>query len=202
MNDFRMRCVILWVFICFSVISCGGKAQLKSWRNRGFEGGLVNSILVVGVAKDAEIRNYFGAVFVKHFEKAGIRAVAVDSIVSVDKVSDKDAVKAAAKKQKMQAVLVTHLESEGSKEVYQPGPTGGMGGFDNYYTRILGSAAMSGYYQKEKYAKLDSRLYDTASGEVIWTGVSEHLDPKSAKDIIKALAPEVIKGMREDKVIQ
>jgi hypothetical protein len=117
-------------------------------------------------------------------------------------VADKDAVKSAAQKLKMQAVLVTHLESEGSKEVYQPGPTGGQDRFDYYYRWIYGTAQMSGYYQKERYAKLVSKLYDTASEEVIWTGVSEHLDPKSAKEIINALAPEVIKGMREYKVIQ
>jgi hypothetical protein len=184
------------------MISCAGKSQLKSWRNGAYEGGRVNSILVVGVSKDAEIRNYFGSVFVKQFERAGIRAQAVDSIVSADKVVDKDAVKAAAQKQKLQAVLITHLESEGSKEVYQPGPTGGQDRFDYYYRWVYGTAQMSGYYKKEKYAKLVSKLYDTASEEVIWTGVSEFIDPGSAKDIISTLAPEVIKGMREDKVIQ
>lgn len=202
MNDFRMSHRILLILVCAGLMSCAGKTQLKSWRNGGYEGGVVNSILVVGVAKDAEIRNYFGSVFVKHFTRAGLKAAAVDSIVSADQKMDKDTVKAAAQQQKMQAVLITHLESEGSKEVYQPGPTGGQDRFDYYYTWVYGTAQMSGYYKKEAYAKLISKLYDTATEEVIWTGVSEHIDPKSAKDIINALAPEVIKGMREDKVIQ
>jgi len=202
MNDFRLRYMILWILVCVGLISCAAKGQLKSWRNGAYEGGLIKSILVVGVAKDAEIRNYFGSVFVKHLERAGIRAAAVDSIVSADQEMDKDRVKAAAQKQQMTAVLVTHLEGEGSKEVYQPGPTGGQDRFDYYYTWVYGAAQMTGYYKKEAYAKLVSKLYDTASGEVIWTGVSEFIDPKSAKDIINALAPEVIKGMREDKVIQ
>lgn len=202
MNDFRMSYRMVWVLLCVGLISCAGKGQLKSWRNGAYEGGFVKSLLVVGVAKDAEIRNYFGSVFVKHFTKAGIKAAAIDSVVTADQEMDKDTVKAAAQKQKMQAVLVTHLESEGSKEVYQPGPTGGSDMFDFYYARIYGTAQLTGYYTKEKYAKLVSKLYDTASGEVIWTGVSEFVDPKSAKEIIEALAPEVIKGMRDDKVIQ
>lgn len=202
MNGFRMSYRILWVLVCVGLVSCAGKTQLKSWRNGAYEGGFVNSILVVGVAKDAETRNYFGSVFVKRFNSAGIKAAAIDSVVSTDQEMDKDTVKAAAQQQKMQAVLITHLEQEGSKEVYQPGPTGGPDRFDFYYARVYGTAQTSGYYKKENYAKLISKLYDTATETVIWTGVSEHIDPKSAEDIINALAPEVIKGMREDKVIQ
>jgi len=199
---YRILSILVCIGVCIGLISCAGKTQLKSWKNGAYEGGFVSSILVVGIAKDAETRDYFGSVFVKHFGRAGIRAAAVDSVVSDDMMKDKDAVKSAAKKQNMQAVFITHLESEGSKEVYQPGPTGGRDQFDYYYTWIYGTAEISGYYTKEKYAKLDSRLYNTETGEVIWTGVSEHLDPKSAKEIINALAPEVVKGMREDGVIQ
>ena len=202
MNDYRMSYRILCVLIFAGLISCAGKTQLKSWRNGAYEGGYVKSILVVGISEDAEIRNYFGSVFVKRFARAGINAAAIGTVVSADQGWDKDTVKTAAKQQNMQAVLVTHLESEGSKEVYQPGPTGGPDRFDYYYVRVFGTAQTSGYYKKQNYAKLISKLYDTASQEVIWTGVSEHIDPKSAKDIIKALAPEVIKGMREDRVIQ
>ncbi len=202
MNASVVRYKILWLLVIAGLLSCGGKTQLKSWRNGAYEGGYVGSILVVGIAKEAEIRKTFGSVFVKHFSRAGINAVAIDSVVSPERELDKDSVRDAAQQKKMQAVLVTHLSSEGEKEFYQPGPTGGEDRLDYYYARVYGSAQTSGYYKMEKYVKLISKLYDTESGEVIWTGVSEHVDPDSPNEIIDALAPEVIKGMREDRVIK
>ena len=202
MNIFRVRYRILWTLIFFMLFSCAGSTELKYWRNGAYEGGIVKSIMIVGISKDAEIRKYFEEVFSKRFSRAGIKAVASNKVIPSGQAPDKDAVKTAAEKQGMQAILVTHLSQEGEKDFYQPPATGGANGLSYYYSRVYNSVYVTGYYKKEKFVKLVSNLYDTASEEVIWTGVSQHIEPKSAKDIIGALAPKVIKGMRSDKVIR
>ena len=184
------------------LFSCAGRTELKYWRNGAYEGGIVESILIVGISKDAEMRKYFEEVFSKRFSRVGIKAVASNEVIPSGQAPDKDAVKAAAEKQGMQAILVTHLSQEGEKDFYQPPATGGSNALSYYYSRVYNSVYVTGYYKKEKFVKLVSNLYDAASEEEIWTGVSQHIEPKSAKDIISALAPKVIKGMRSDKVIR
>ena len=201
MNISRVRYRLLWTLIFFMLFSCAGSTELKYWRNGAYEGGMVKSIMIVGIAKDAEIRKYFEEVFSKRFSRAGIKAVASNTLISADQEMEKNAVKAAAEKQGVQAILVTHLSQEGEKDFYQP-PATGSDRLSFYYPWAYRSVHSTGFYKKEKFVKLVTNLYDTASEEVIWTGVSQHVEPKSAKDIIGALVPKVIKGMRKDKVIQ
>ena len=202
MNTSWVRCRVLWVLICFMMISCASRTELKYWRNGAYEGGTVRSVMIVGIAKDPEIRAYFEDVFSKRFTSAGVKAVASNAVIPPGKELEKNAIKTAAQKQGMQAVLVTHLSQEGEKDVYQPPATGGTGRLSYYYPRAYNSVHATGFYKKEKFAKLVTNLYDTASEEVIWTGVSQHIEPKSAKEMIGALAPKVIKGMRGERIIQ
>lgn len=202
MNIFQVRYKILWTLIFFMLFSCASNTELKYWRNGAYEGGIVESMMIVGIAKEAENREYFEEVFSKHFSRAGIKAVASNKMIPPGQKLDDDAVKTAAENQGLQTVLVTHLSQEGAKDFYQPPATGSFNRLSYYYPRAYNSVHSTGYYKKEKYVKLVTNLYDTASEEVIWTGVSEHLEPKSAKDIIDALVPKVIKGMRKDRVIR
>ena len=196
-----VRYRILWLLVFFILFSCAGSTELKFWRNGAYEGGVVKSMMIVGISKDAENRRYFEEVFSKRFSREGIKAVASNTLISADQEMEKNAVKAAAEKQGVQAILVTHLSQEGEKDFYQP-PATGSDRLSFYYSWAYRSVHSTGFYKKEKFVKLVTNLYDTASEEVIWTGVSQHVEPKSAKDIIDALAPKVIKGMREDRVIQ
>ena len=202
MNIFRAHYRILCTLLFFVLFSCAGSTDLKYWKNGAYEGGAVESMMIVGISKDAETRKYFEEVFSKRFNRAGIKAVAGNTVIPQGQELEKDAVKTAAQKQGVQTVLVTHLTQEGEKDFYQPPATGGINRLSYYYPRAYNSVHSTGYYKKEKFVKLITNLYDTASEEVIWTGVSEHVEPKSAKDIVNALVPKVIEGMRKDRVIR
>ena len=83
------------------------------------------------------------------------------------------------------AVLITRLVGIVDKEVYQ------LAADYNYYHDYFGyydhalSQLNSGYYSSYKLLTLESALYDTASGNLIWSMQSETIDASQPRQIIE-----------------
>ena len=59
-----------------------------------------------------------------------------------------------------------------------------------------------GAYKKQEFVKLISNLYETSTEKLIWTGVSESIDPESDKSIIETLVGKVIEDLRKNNLIE
>ncbi|HYA02738.1 MAG TPA: hypothetical protein VEI04_06455, partial [Syntrophobacteria bacterium] len=56
--------------------SCGGTNLSYVWKDPGYGGGYLTSVMVVGVSEDLARRRLFEEVFVREFQKRGIKVVA------------------------------------------------------------------------------------------------------------------------------
>ena len=195
----------VFALILAVVISCSSTKLTSSWKDRSYKGGYVKSVFIVGISKDSAIRKRFEESFAATFTRAGINSVASITVVPAGKELDKDIVKSAAKARSMETVLVTHLAASGEKKIYQPGPTGPSSRaryYGHYYPMVYGYTHSPGIYKKRKFVELVSNLYETASEKLIWTGVSESIDPQSAQEIIDSLVQQVIKDMRGNGLLK
>ena len=201
---------VFFVILLVVLSSCSSMKPstklIATWKDRSYDAGYVNSILIVGISKDLTTRKLFEETFSKSFSSAGVTAVSSIDIVSPPKKVDKDTIKSAAKAESMKAVLVTHLEASGKKEVYQPSPTGPSRSnmnFGPYYDSVYYSITQgSAIYKEKEYIKLVTNLYETSTEKLIWTGVSESINPKSTERIIEILVKEVIKDIRKENLIR
>ena len=205
MKNVSMRSIAVFVIFFVVLVSCAGTELTATHKYKSFDAGYVNSILIVGVSDDAAMRKLFEETFAKRFSRAGVNAVSSMAIISPEKEMDKDTIKSAAVANSMETVLVTHLAGSGEKKVYQPaanGPSRSARYFGNYYPSIYSSARSSGMYKDRKFVKLVSNLYETSTEELVWGGVSESIDPKSAERISDTLVEKVIKDMRKNNLIK
>ena len=83
------------------------------------------------------------------------------------------------------AVLVTRLLGVEEKTSYQP-PTAHLhyGSYDQYYRHAL-TEVSPGYYRRFSVLTIESTLYDTRSGELIWSMQSESIEPSTPRPVIE-----------------
>ena len=197
--------VVVLIFIAILSACAGSTKLIGSWTDRSYEGGHVKSILIVGLTKNTTARKLYEDTFSNRFSKAGINTIASMSVIAPEKELDKDTIKSTAVGKSMKAVLITHLEASGKKEIFIPGPTGPPGDarrFSNYIPTVYGSEYSLGGYQKKEFVKLITNLYETSTEKLLWTGASESIDPESDKSIIDELVVEVIVDLRKNNLIK
>jgi hypothetical protein len=183
------------------------------WLEPSFQGPPLKSVMIIGVAKDRNVRKRFEDSFARQFRSNGIRAASGHDLIPSESIltsenlkKHKAIIKQAAEANKMQALLVTRLIGVEHVDEYIPPtyiaqPPHYYGRFDDYYTRTWNDVYTQGSYLTRKYVRLETRIYDTASEKLIWSASSETIDPSSVDSLFSDLIEVVIKRLKKDGLV-
>jgi hypothetical protein len=198
-------------FLTLSLISCASTTLVDTYKDKAYEGRMLESVMVVAITENVRNRTVFEGRFSDEFKRRGIQSIPSTDVIPSDEDATKDAIKAAAVDKEMNAVLVTHLVAVEEKEVYNPppystywGPHGTLGphgNFGPYYSNVYGYVHAGGYYTKHKLVRLETNIYDTESEKLIWSASSETFEPGSANKTIEDLCKVIMKKLTDDKMI-
>ncbi|MBW1841189.1 MAG: hypothetical protein JRF27_01125 [Deltaproteobacteria bacterium] len=212
-NTFKLSSSAVLFFI-FILTACTPTKLIDAKKDDAYTGGPLKSVMVLGIADNIRNREMFEKAFAKQFNIEGVEATtSLDAIprdVKLDKDnvdSHKDIIKAAAVKQGMDAILITHLVGVEEKEVYHPPMydpfvVSGVRDFGSLYYTNYHATYTPEHYTKHEYVRLESNLYDVETEQLIWTAASETVDPKSVDETIDTLCKAVIKNLRKNNLIQ
>jgi len=99
--------------------------------------------------------------------------------------ADVDRLRAALGQHGIDGAITVRLLNIEDKETYVPGnPRVHPGGYYGYYGRVGAVVYEPGYYRSDTYVKVETSLYDVAAGKLLWTGVSETLNPSTVDGVI------------------
>ena len=187
--------------------SCGGTNLSYVWKEPRYGGGYLTSVMVVGVSKEVDRRRVFEEVFVREFEKRGIKAVASMKVLGPDTRLTRDTVKAEAARLGVDAVLATRLISAGNEEIDRPPsistmPSAQYGNVDLYFYAFDAQSAYPGALGKHYVVRLETSVFDTDTEKLIWTASSQTVEPESIREIIESLCKNVMDRLREDKLLR
>jgi hypothetical protein len=187
--------------------SCGGTNLSYVWKDPRYGGGYLTSVMVVGVSEEVARRRLFEEVFIREFEKRGIKAVASIKVLGPDTRLTRDTVKAEAARLGMDAVLATRLISAGNEEIDQPPsistmPSAQYGNVDLYFYGFDAQSAYPGAHGKHYVVRLETNVFDTDTEKLIWTAASQTVEPESIREIIESLCENVMDRLREDKLLR
>ena len=71
-------------------------------------------------------------------------------------------------------------------------------GFYGYYYAGVQYANISGYLSQNVVVVLETNIYDTNDEKLIWSGISETVDPDKASDVIKSFGSELVSRLRQE----
>jgi len=180
MKPTRSLHTIILALTALALTACATSPPVVEWRSESFT-SKVDDILIIGVSEDAERRYTFETRFVEALAANKTRAIPSRKLLTSSINLRRDIVEKAIEGQQVGAVLITRIAGVKEKETYQLQDDYDYERADSgYYDNAL-QETNKGYYANEKLVLLETRLFDTASGKLIWSlqsGATAETEPK------------------------
>ena len=145
----------------------------------------MNNILIIGVTSRSTRRRVFEDEFVEVLEARKVSATPSYELITTSLQLSREVVENAIKGQDIGAVLVTRLAGVKEEEVYrQPDDQDENLTYFSYYDNSL-KQVNDGYYAQFRTIVLETNLYDTRSGELVWSMQSETMDASQPRHVIE-----------------
>jgi hypothetical protein len=207
------RAIFLSIFLLTVLAGVSAKSikMVTAWFNPKYEGHTFHKVLVIGVAQNLEVRADFEDEMAAKIARPGIETIPGNQILlrpDPQAKPDLDALRAQIRDNHIDAVVVSRLLKVDKKVTSIPSSTY-VAPFPYYYSfyGYLGAVYPviydPGYEREETTVSVETNVYATSKpdGDLVWTGVSESFNPKSAKKVADGLVKEVPKQMEKDGLL-
>ena len=197
--------LLLFTVLLITLTACTTTKLSGSYTDEGLAGKKFQHILIIGAAKQPDIRKQFEDEFVRQLQAQNVKAIPSHTILSADKMMDRNIISTKISELGVDSVLVTRLVGVEKKREIDSGST--------YRVPYAYYSKMHEYYKKgfeseeasplttHKVISLETNIYDAETEKLVWATASDvqvqDKISKLSKDFIKA----VISKMLSDEVI-
>ena len=207
------RLILLSIFLLTVLTAVSAKSikLVTTWFNPKYEGQAFHKVLVIGVAQNPEVRADFEDEMAAKIARPGLETIPGNQILlrpDPKAKPDIDSLRAQIRDNHIDAVVVSRLLKVDKKVTSIPSSTY-IAPFPYYYSfyGYLGAVYPviydPGYEREDTKVIVETNVYATSKrdGDLVWTGVSESFNPKSAKKVADGLVKEVPKQMERDGLL-
>ena len=192
---------ITLILTALVITACASTGPIGEWRKEGFSGTL-DDILVIGVTSRSTRRRVFEDKFVEEFAALGINATPSYKLIESSMYLSREIVEKAIQGRNLGGVVVTRLAAIKEAEVYQPS----VDEDDNLsYFTFYDKA----FHQKDRgttatygVLTLETNLYDTQSGELVWSMQSQAIEAAQPRHIVEEYIALAIKTLARRGLIK
>jgi len=194
--------------------ACSSTQVQSTWKDPYYQ-AVPQKVMVVGVTQRPASRRLFEDEFVWQLKALGIDAVASYTVVSDRKQNNQRAIARQVRRLGADAVLITRTVGyetvktrvPGTVHVppmpypaaagtpYQPPPF--YNTWQDYYAYGYQTMYTPGYIAEDKYAIIETNLYQASNDKLVWAATSETSLGGSKKKSIKNYIKEMVKTMIE-----
>ena len=187
--------------------SCTNTKITSVWMDSNKAGTSFNDLLIIGIANEEHNRRLFEEEFTTQLKAVGVESEVSYTVLPQGTDINPETVTAAIDGKGVDAIIVTHLVAVEQETVYRQSMDyrpayGYYNGFYDYYPHVHSYVQQPGYYTTHDVVKLETNLYEAASGELVWTAQSQSFAPESAKEVIDELVQLVITDLQEKGLIK
>jgi hypothetical protein len=187
-------------------LACGARTDLGTVWNAKMPRAPVTRILVIGIAENSVTKRSFEDAFAAELNQRGAEAAPSYMFLPPDERLSEEMVREVVRQRGIEAVVVTRLLKVDEDKQYIPPRTdyvsrGYAGGLYGYYGSAYDVVHTPGYWQTVTIVRLETRLYDAETADLIWAAQSDTFDPSSTDDTIKSVTKAVAKRIAADGLI-
>ena len=207
------RSALLTLAMLAILAASSGKSikMISSWFNPIYKGQTVHKILVIGVAQNLEVRADFEDELAAQIARPGIETIPGNHILlrpDPNEKPDLEYLRGQVHDNQIDAVVVTRLLRVDKKVTHVPSSTY-VAPYPYYYSvygylnAVYPLMYDPGYSREDTTVSVETNVYATSKpeGDLMWNGVSESFNPKSAKKVAEGLVKELPKQMEKDGLL-
>jgi hypothetical protein len=183
---------------------------LFTWINPNYSGAQFKNILVLAINGRASIRAEFEDQLAAAIARPGVQAIPSYSLLPRPNATpiDMNQLRDVVQGQNIDAIVASRLVkytktvTDIPGQAYTPYPY--YGTFYGYYAEVYPVVYSPDYLQVDKVAQVETNFYSTAKtdGELIWTGTSDTVNPRTPTKGVDALVKVLIQELQKQKIIQ
>ena len=190
------------------ISSCATSSLVATWHDDNYSGvDALDNVLIIAVTNDETIKRLYEDIFVEKLVESGIRAQASYKLSESDIKPDRESMQKAIDESGAGALLITRYLGTDVKEHYHP-PQRTMLWSDPYYSRYYRYYPMAyrevyspGYTVTVTTVSLESNLYDTRTGKLIWSVRSESVNPSMTRKYVKELVSLCVNDLKKNNLM-
>ncbi|UCF94993.1 MAG: hypothetical protein JSW39_12850 [Desulfobacterales bacterium] len=165
-------CGILAAAGLLAMTSCSPTTLQTVWKDNDYRGGKLKKVLIIAADANQIIRRKFEDEFVRKLDAHGTAGVASYRVIASDEISDRQVVDSAIRDLGIDAVLVTRLVSRKKEKEYSSPPYYSRDWY-GWYSRSYVYPPSQRYYSEYEVVNLETNIYATRSGKMIWSALSD-----------------------------
>jgi len=183
------------------------------WKDPQYRGGKLKNVLVVAGTKNQVIRRIFEDEFTASFKRRGTDAIPSYTIFPSEKTLDRETIESKSGDLGFDSLLIARVVDTKTKRELIAGPS-------NYYYRdiyfydwpnrysLFSSGPYPGryyndrlYYSEYEVVNLETNIYDTKSGKLIWSALSDTVIGGSSELEISSVVNTIMKNLAKNQLI-
>lgn len=199
--------IITFTFLTIFFISCSSTKTsiIGEWQDDTYQKGKIQKVLVLGIVNKEKplLRRNFEDGMARAFQDGGISATPSMDHMPYDVATDSSTFEKYFKELQVDAVVVARLVAVDASRDYKAGylytiPYNSYYGFYGYYNVGIAYANSGGYLSREVVVVLETNIYETVNKKLIWSGVSETVEPDKASDVINSFGSELVSRLKTE----
>ena len=201
----KIAFLVTAVFV-LTLTSCTTTKLTGSFKDESLAGKKFKHILIIGAARQPDIRKQFEEEFARQLQAQNVKAVPSYLILSAEQVLNRDIISAKISELAMDAVLVTRLtELKKKREAYRGNtyrtPYAYYNQMHEYYKKGFEESAGQSPLTTHKIISLETNIYSAETEKLVWATASDVQVQDSVKNLTKDFIKAVVNKLLSDKVI-
>lgn len=200
--------------LCLLVLAACSLTNLNAvWKDPQYQGGKLKNVLVIGGSKNQVVRRILEDEFTAQFKSRGTHAIPSYTIFPSENTLDKDTIESKSHALGLDAMLIARVVDTKTKQALTPAPDSYyyrdtyFYDWPNRYSRFY-SAPWPGrfyddrlYYSEYEVVNLETTIYDTQSGKMIWSALTDTALGGSSELEINSVVAVIMKNLAENQLI-
>lgn len=194
-TTYRRIIFSMFISIFLFITGCASTHIISAWKNPEYEAGQIRKVAVIGVFRRPTLRHYFEEEFARRLKAENIETVPGYSVIKNEKMPE-EALIAKIKGLNIDALLISRIVDKKTIETYYPPQTRYIGpprpyyhNWYRYYRDSYNYVVTPGYTVRQKIVKIETSIYDTKTGNLVWSALSEsYADSPTIKDVESFIA--------------
>jgi hypothetical protein len=204
----RIALALAALTLAVAAVSCGTSTSLvQHWSDTSYQGQPGQKMMIIALAKSERNQYTWEEAFSTALQREKVQPLAGSKFLPAGSMADESTLKQDIKESGANLVAVTRLVAVDKEQQYVPGstyytPAPGYYGMYGYYASSYGVVHEPGYMVENTIVKLETNVYDVATEKLVWSGLTETLNPETAQDAANSAVYTLVENMVATKVIR
>jgi hypothetical protein len=200
----RFNHIVAIFFLLCMAAACTAAKLADLWEDREFTGAPFKKLFVINIAASPATRLIVEKSLSTDLRSQHIEAIAGRQNLSEEELGLLHRITPWLREQAIDAILLTRFLPVGEQTDPPPDrfiPAEYYQHYDSYYRAAQDYCQSAGDPKKTQAIKLETNLYEAASGKLVWSGRSELVRADSLEHTLKSLGPEIVAALLERDII-